>query len=180
MAWLRVFEHCLPFSRCSYLPTTWPTREPTDAERFHAFMQMNLTSDTVLSVMLPTFVLAVSVEAIQSLVWRQRRKGSSCSRRNEGDGKVHGKKAHFGRLWSECLFIRFFVGNSRSTQKIQCDGDVMAVYWILSLTRAFPLAHTSIKIAQIFGELCRCAMESGMSLNYELSNASASPQSHCL
>lgn len=63
-----------------------------------------------------SFLLAVSVEAIQSLVWRQRRKASSCTRRSGGNGEVHGKKAHFERLWSECLFIRFFVGNTKSTQ----------------------------------------------------------------
>lgn len=59
MAWLRVFERCLSLlSRLLSANHVWPMREATDAELFYAFMQMNLTSDTVLSAVLPTFVPA--------------------------------------------------------------------------------------------------------------------------
>lgn len=56
------------------------------------------------------------------------------------------KKNTFEEAVLAQMFIYSIFGNTMNeTRKTQCGGDVMTVYWILSLTRAFPLAHTGIR-----------------------------------
>lgn len=176
MAWLRVFERCLPLL-LSDKPRGWWERPPTQNASTH-LCRWNLTSDTVFSVLLPTFVHACCVCGSNSVFGlTSTKKSFFLHKTKRRRPRKFTAKKHISRGCGANVYLfDFLLATWGAHRRIQCDGDVMAVYWILSLTRAFPLAHTSIRVAQIFGELCRCATESGMSLNYELSNAPASPQ----
>lgn len=117
MAWLRVFERCLPLL-LSDKPRGWRERPPTQNASTH-LCRWNLTSDTVFSVLLPTFVHARCVCGSNSVFGLTSTKKSFFLHKTKSrrPRKFTAKKAHFERLWSECLFIRFFVGNMRSAQK---------------------------------------------------------------
>lgn len=145
-----------------------PERKTTQNHSTH-LCRWNLTSDTILSVLLPFsassflsfsfFTRCVCLsDSVFCLTSKERRaflyvfhtrehkvhqlnKERKIEFQNEWTNQ---QRKHFKRLFLLAqMFIYSIFGSVRNEKsKTQCGGDVMTVYWILSLTGAFPLAHT--------------------------------------